>query len=402
MPIEDKNETEKEIKSQLEKISQDVKESGEKALAEAEKGIALAGVEKERVDELLLKQGELQEELKELSQKMARRGTEGEDSQKSVGQRFVEDEGFSTFSGDRKAGSFSMDCKAVNVTSATTGTGAAGDLVMVDRVNNPMSTPGLRRLTIRDLIANGLTSSSSIEYTKESGFANNAAIQENEGDTKAQSDIEFDLETAKVETIAHWIRTSKQILADAPRLQSYIDGRMTYGLKLVEEDQILMGAGTAGNLNGIYTQATAYSQPAGAFTGTPTMIDILRLALLQSELAEYPADGIVLNPIQWAGIELLKDSDGRHIIGNPQGTLSPMLWSRPVIATQAMTTDKFLVGAFGMGAEVFDREDAAVLVSTEDGDNFTKNLVTIRAEERLALAVYRTEAFIKGDLGQIA
>jgi len=62
-----------------------------------------------------------------------------------------------------------------------------------------------------------------------------------------------------------------------------------------------------------------------------------------------------------------------------------------------MTVDKFLTGAFKMGAQIFDREDANVEVSTEDSDNFRKNLVTIRAEERLGLAVYRPEAFIKGD-----
>jgi HK97 family phage major capsid protein len=61
-----------------------------------------------------------------------------------------------------------------------------------------------------------------------------------------------------------------------------------------------------------------------------------------------------------------------------------------------MTVDRFLTGAFNLGAQIFDREDANVEISTEDSDNFRKNLVTIRAEERLALAVYRPESFVKG------
>lgn len=68
----------------------------------------------------------------------------------------------------------------------------------------------------------------------------------------------------------------------------------------------------------------------------------------------------------------------------------------PVVETQAMPLDNFLTGAFQLGAQIFDREDANVEISTEDGNNFTKNLVTIRAEERLAMATYRPEAFVKG------
>ena len=86
-----------------------------------------------------------------------------------------------------------------------------------------------------------------------------------------------------------------------------------------------------------------------------------------------------------------------YLIGNPQGTLSPTLWGIPIVTTQAIAQDKFLTGAFRLGAQIFDRWDARVEISTEDDQNFRKNLVTILAEERLGLAVYRPEAFIKGD-----
>lgn len=397
---------EQNVKDQLARISDETKERGEKALAEAKKGIQMAEAEKARVDELLVKQGELIQRLKEVEQKSVRADEEGEESRKSVGQQFVESEGFQSLANEKGRIKYNMNFKAVtDITSATTGTGAAGDLVVRDRVQGIMA-PGLRRLTIRDLFAKGRTSSNLIEFVQESGFQNMAAIQA-EGATKAQSDIAFTDASAPVVTIAHWMRATKQILADAPRLQSYIDGRMRYGLKLKEEAQLLLGDNTSGNINGVYTQATSYSAPAGGYGGDlsdidATPIDILRLALLQAELAEYPADGIVLNPIQWAAIETLKDTTGRYIIGDPKSNLTPRLWNRDVVPTQAITTDKFLVGAFGMGGEVFDREDANVLVSTEDGDNFVKNKVTILCEERLALAIYRAEAFIKGALGMVA
>lgn len=391
-----------EIKSALEKISNQVKEAGEKALAEAQKGIQMSEDQKGRVDDMLVKQGELMARLDEVEQKAARRSKTGEKSEKSLGQQFVEQEGFKEFTEAKGKKNFHMDVKAVTtVTSATTGTGAAGDLVRADRLAGILSPP-VRRMTVRDLLAAGRTNSNLIEYIKETGFQNMAAIVAAEGDLKPQSDIAFDLVNTPVVTIAHWLKASKQILDDAPMLASYIDGRLRYGLEYVEELQLLMGSGSGGNLNGVYTQASAYAAPVGALVGTASIVDIIRLAMLQAELALYPADGIVLNPTQWAAMELLKDTTGRYIIGNPQGNLAPTLWGRPVVATQAMTTDKFLVGSFKMGAQVFDREQANVQVSTEDSDNFVKNLVTIRAEERLGLAVFRPESFIKGDLGLVA
>jgi HK97 family phage major capsid protein len=104
----------------------------------------------------------------------------------------------------------------------------------------------------------------------------------------------------------------------------------------------------------------------------------------------------VLHPIDWAIIEMQKDGQGRYLIGNPQGTLAPTLWGLPVVTSMAQTVGDFTVGAWKMGAQLFDREQSGVLVSTEDGDNFRRNMVTILAEERLALAVYRNEAFVDG------
>jgi HK97 family phage major capsid protein len=130
---------------------------------------------------------------------------------------------------------------------------------------------------------------------------------------------------------------------------------------------------------------------------SPTFLDVLRAAMLQASLANIPPTGIVLNPTDWFKIETTKDTAGAYIIGNPQDGTNPRLWGLPVVETPAMTVDKFLVGAFRYGAQIFDRQDATVEISTEDSDNFRKNLVTILAEERLALAVYNTLAFVKGD-----
>ena len=194
---------------------------------------------------------------------------------------------------------------------------------------------------------------------------------------------------------------ARKKIDDVPMLQSYIDGRLTYGLALVEENQLLNGGGTGTDLHGIYTQATAFAPPI-TVPAPVTRIDVLRLAMLQTALSELMSTGMVLHPADWAAIELLKDTTGQFIIGNPQGNLSPTLWGQPVVPTQSMATGKFLTGAFQLGAQIFDRMDAMVEISTEDDQNFRKNLVTVLAEERLALAVYRPEAFVKGDFAAAA
>src|SRR5205085_10777098 len=130
----------------------------------------------------------------------------------------------------------------------------------------------------------------------------------------------------------HWVRATKQILSDAPQLRSYIDGRLRYGLAYKEELQFLMGDGQGTNLNGIHTQATAYAQPiTPTAAGQLTKIDVIRLAILQAFLAEFPPNGIVLNPNDWADIELTKTDEGAYIMANPQGTIEPRLWRRPVV-----------------------------------------------------------------------
>jgi len=253
-------------------------------------------------------------------------------------------------------------------------------------------------LTIRDLLTWGRTASNSVEFVRETAFDNGAdVVSENPSGEKPQSDFTTEVDSAAVATIAHHITATKQILSDFPMMMSYINGRLQYGLKLKEESQLLKGSGSGLNINGIYTQAAAYSEPSGAAVEFETAVDRLRLALLQSALADYSPDGIVLSLIDWANIELTKDGNKNYIFTAPATLRGPTLWGRPVVATKSMDAGDFLVGAFAMGAQGWDREDMVITLSDSHDKNFTKNLVTILCEERLALTVYRPDAFIKGD-----
>jgi HK97 family phage major capsid protein len=375
-----------------------VQDFATKAAEALRKGEELTTEQKTKVDEALVKLNgfeALAAQVADLEQKAARGGGRPEQP-KSAGYKFIEDEDVKAFLANPSAGKrVGVDVKAIVSSLTTAADGSAGDLIVPQR--GPMVDPVNRRLTVRDLLTPGRTSSNAIQYPKETGFTNAAAtVSESTGPTKPQSDIQFDLVTTSVTTIAHWILATRQILDDVPMLQSYIDGRLRYGLGYVEDNQLLNGAGTGTDLNGIYTQATA-STANLAVIASPTKLDVLRAAMLQASLANIPPTGIVLHPTDWFTIETTKDTAGAYIIGNPQDNADKRLWGLPVVETPAMTTGKFLVGAFKYGAQIFDREDARVEISTEDSDNFRKNLVTVLAEERLALAVYNTLAFVKGD-----
>ena len=393
------------IEVDIASINASMKSVGDQLKAHAEsatKNAELNTDTRAKVDDLLLKHGELQANLQHAEQVLAKleaNGAGGDVQHESFGQKFVNSDEYKSFAGKTTPrGRVDMTYKAA-ITSVTTDTdGAAGDLVTTTRVPGVIGMPQ-RRMTVRDLLTPGTMDGNALEYVKETGFTN-AADMVAEGAKKPESSLKYDLVSTNAKVIAHYVKASRQILSDASQLASMIDGRLRYGLAFKEEQQLLNGTGVGQQLLGIIPQATAYVNPLTP-PDTPTSIDMVRLAMLQAFLAEYPATGIVMNPIDWARIELLKDTTGRYIIGNPQGSINATLWNLPVVETQAVQVDKFLTGAFKLGAQVFDRWQARVEVATENEDDFVKNMVTILAEERLALAVYRPQAFIYGDFGRI-
>lgn len=389
------------VKADFDKSVDAVKEIAERAVADAKKGIDLSSSLKEQTDEALLKMNGLMERVAEFEQNIAAQIKNGGNAEedKSLGQAFVEDERVKNFLAQpQPRGRVDVQTKATITSATTAAAGSAGAAMVPTRLPGIIAPPD-RRLVVRDLITPGRMDGNALEYVRETGFTNNAAPVA-EGAAKPQSDIRFELVSTTAKVIAHHAKASRQILDDVAQLASYIDGRLRYGLAFKEEGQLLNGDGTGQNLHGIIPQATAFTPPI-ALT-SPTSIDLMRLAMLQAVLAEYPATGHVMNPIDWAWVETLKDSEGRYIIGNPQGNISPTLWGLPVVTTQAIAVDKFLTGAFRLGAQIFDRWLARVEIATENEDDFVKNLITMLCEERLALAVYRPEAFIYGDFGRVS
>ena len=334
--------------------------------------------------------------LSELEKRAARErdGNPVHSNGASIAEKLIASEGFKSLNGGRVRGSAHVEMAAITSGNTTVGTGRSQgtSLVPAHRIDG-IVTPAQRALTIRDLIAPGQTTSSTIEFVQETGFTNNAAPVA-ETTQKPYSDLTFDLVSRPVRTIAHLFKISKQMMDDADGLVSYLDLRGTTGLKLKEENQLLFGDGTGQNILGLIPQATVFDDTLR--TAGDTRIDTLRRAIQQVRRAEYRATGIIMNPDDLADLELTKDAGGNYIIVDPIEGGQGRVWRLPIVDTTAMPSGQFLVGALETAAQIFDRQQVTFELSTENADDFEKNMATARIEERLALAVYRPESIVTG------
>ena len=394
----------KQLQTKLDKLGTDL-DAWMKKHGEEVKTLGTASEEtKKTLEKLGTDWKETSARLLAIEQKLTAPGGGGQDLPKSVGELFIQSEGFKAVqNGANRSGQVKIG--ALHKTAIVNATGQNQPLVPDQRVAG-IITPGLRRLTVRDLLPSQRTSSNLVQFVKELLFTNNAAMQTggspNSGENvaKAESALTFELANSPVQTLAHWIPASRQILSDAPSLKDYINNRLLYGLKLAEEDQLLNGSGSGNNLSGLITEATTMST-TGAVTASDTYIDTLRRAMTQVSDSEFEADGIVLNPHDWETIQLTKEtgsgiSSGAYIFSNPHTAEENRIWGLPVVPTRSIAQGQFLVGAFRLAAGIWDREDATVEVSREHSDFFVKNMVAILCEERLALTVYRPLALIYG------
>jgi hypothetical protein len=274
---------------------------------------------------------------------------------------------------------------------------------------------GQRRARIRDLFPVATTNANLIDFFQVIGFAenrdatgNNATVSGGGGNArpvadyvagnfglKNKSNLQVRSNQAPVRTIAHWEAAHRNVLDDEPQLQSTINNELLYGLALEEDYQILKGSGAGNDLLGIMN--TQFIQTIMASAGE-LYSDTLRKAATLSILANYPSTGYVLHPNDWETVELQKGTgDGQYmLITSIAIGLNTQVWRQPVVESPVMDEGTFLTGAFGTGAQLYDRQVANIRISEHHSDYFVRDAVAILAEERLALATKRPESFIKG------
>lgn len=260
-------------------------------------------------------------------------------------------------------------------------------------------------LTMENLFPHIPTSSNAIEYTKEASFTNSAA-EAAEAAAKAESALTWSLVNMHVSTVAHWLKISKQLASDNAALAAYVNLRMIYGVNKRVDTQLGSGNGTAPNISGISDTgnftAHGYSDAnldALGTTGVMTKFKLIRKALADLWVAGYVPDAILLNPVDYATLDIEQFSSTSNVMRfavDASGVAR--LFGIPIVQGNGVTADTFYVGAFSQVGTIHDREGVVVELSESDEDNFQKNLVTIRAERRLALTIERPTGIIGGDL----
>ena len=344
---------------------------------------------KTALDNLGTQQREFADRLTSLEQKGVMR-PEGEKAEDGWGAQFTKSDSYKAFQ------SGATQKARIEVKNTITGSDAT---VAPDR--RPGIVPGASNiLTIESLYASIPTASNAIEYTKEASFTNSAA-ETAEGAAKPESAVTFSLVNAPIATVAHWIKISRQLAMDNTALAAYVEARMRYGVQRKVETQLVSGDGLAPNISGFLDAGnfTAHGYAAAALGATLPKLVLIRKIIADLEVAGYAPGAIVLNPADWATIEidlLTAAANAMRVSYTEAG--QPMLWGVPVVKSVGMTADTFAVGDFRQHGNIYNREGVVVQMSESDSDNFTKNLITLRAERRLALTSEVPAAIRAGDL----
>lgn len=292
----------------------------------------------------------------------------------------------------RSKGKFQFDdLKARNIVTLT-GLGSTAQFA-----KNDLSRTLERPLNLLDWVSFTPIENELVPLLRESAYDIMADIVAEGGD-KPESSLTFGVVDLKADTIAHWIKVSNQLISDMPTLAAYIEGRLAYGVRLKLEAKIVVGDGRSTGARSFIglIEANQYEAVTPAVEDTP--VDVINKAKYAAAAAGLLPEAIILNPEDWGSIERIKGSDGHYIFGSPGAAVQPVLWGLPVILSAAMTLGKYWVGNITLGVAAFMREDVAVELSTEDGNNFTKNLCTIRAEMRACCGVAIPDACAGGDL----
>jgi hypothetical protein len=221
-----------------------------------------------------------------------------------------------------------------------------------------------------------------------------------EGARKPKSRINTTMRTEAMKTIAHWIPLSRQVLDDVSVLRSHVDTRLLEGLMLSEEEQILYGAGGSDELQGIFTNPRCLAYAWSSGVEGDTKLDAIRRAMTRTSRSNYRADAVILNDTEWEQIETLKGSDGHYLWTKVEDGGVQRVWRATVVVSNAVKDGDALVGNFRLGAALYDKGEGEIRVSDSHEDYFVKNGLVVLAEERVALATFRPEAFCAVDFDE--
>lgn len=295
---------------------------------------------------------------------------------------------------NRRDASFGLNFKAVAdmTLPANIGSDWASKIA---GLSNTILTDPFRQIHLRDLMRTSVIEQNGVfKFAKKTGGEGAPAIQ-TEGASKAQVDYDFTIYEVTPKTIAAYAKISKQMLQRLSWLQTFVSTQMVQDLLVVEDTNLLDYAGTS-SFSGLWENATAYT-PSGSVTTGSNRWDKLANAVAQLKAARFAPNAILVNPIDAMELLINKESGAGYSFPSLVAGAPLAVAGVPVIQTDIITANTFLVADLNKGAELLFEDNIMTEFAYEDGDNFTKNLVTVRVEESVALPIYFGSAMRKGE-----
>lgn len=362
------------------------KQSIDSAIQKYESELAVAGsASNEAKAEVKALSEKFEAAIVDLSQKMEGIKAPAAEVAESAGAEFIKSEQFKQLvAGNRQIARLELK-----------NTVSSGSTTVFPQQNQAIITGDFKPLTIRQLLRSVPVSSNAVYSLREASWTNNAA-EVSQGAGKPESALTMEQYNVTIQTVAHFIKVTNQLLADAPAVMAYIDTRLRDGLAQRVDAQLLNGNGTSPNLSGITDSGnyTAYTATSGDL-----LFDAINRAKYVLWAKGYMPDAVIVNPADWGAAERTREGagTGMYLAGLP-GTNSAMNpFGVRIVLSANMTAGKFAIGAFDQAAVVYNRQGATVEMGYVNAD-FTNNVVTIRAEERLALAVEKPSAIYYGNI----
>lgn len=329
------------------------------------------------------------EEIKGMDWQKGKGGKQTEDleSEKSIGQRFIESKAFTQYQkGSGQGPVAEIDAKGLFERKAVfdSATGYAPQAVRMGKIVDYAAEKPM----VVDLIPGGETDQNAVVYMEET-TSTNAAAETAEKSDAPESTLAFTEKSSAVRDIRTFLPVTEIALEDAPMMKSVIDNRLSYFIRMREETQLIGGDGVAPNLRGMLNTVGIQTQAKGA---DPIPDAIYKGMTLIRVNAFMSASGIVLHPNDWQGIRLLRTADGIYIWGSPSEAGPERIWGLPVVQSTSMTENTALLAAFDAAMQVFTKKQLSLQISNSHSDYFIKGQLAIRATKRVAFVVYRPAA----------
>ena len=318
----------------------------------------------------------------------------------SIGERFVNDERFIAFKkamSDRKA-SVRIELAAAPATTQASNNYSRSAFALPAEIG--LVTDPRQVLNIESLFGHINVESNSYEFVRYAFATTETATgpaSVAEGAAKPESNYGGTIHVGTIKTIAHWTKLTEQMIADNANIVSFINDDMKYQLDKVVDYQIIRGSGSSNQFSGLNKSGNYYDYitPAGIASGD-TEIDLILKVKSAMESAGVRNVSLLLNPADWAKVLTAKNVNKDYLIPGIVDIPMQRIWGVPVILNANVQSGKFHMGNFFEGGKIIERQGFALEMDREN-DDFTKNLMTLRAERRLDFAVVQPKSLCYGD-----